>query len=156
MFRFVSRIAVALPPAVGTAAVVAFVALELSGRTPSSPEVPRNVAEAAATGAASEVLRLLRSGDDPHRVWVVRDEFISPAVTRVTGLEAAVWNRQSRILWLFDREGVIVDDETRQYLTCLAHDIAAPEVVEYLSPGRLPDCVRGAALERVMQRFRRD
>ena len=156
MFRFVTRIGVAVPPAVATAAVVAFVGLEVSGRTPLSPDVPRNVAEAAATGAPSEVLRLLRSGDDPHRLWTVRDEIISPAVTQVTALEAAVWNRQSRVLWLFDREGVTMDDETRRYLACLASDIAAPEVVEYLSPGRLPHCVRGAALERVMQRFHRD
>ena len=151
-----AKIAVAVPPAVVTAAVVAFVALELSGRTPSSLEVPRNVAEAAASGAASEVLRLLRSGDDPRRIWPVRDEIISPVVTRVTALEAAVWTRQSRLLWLFEHEGVTVADETRRHLACLAQDISAPEVEEYLSPGRRPDCVRGAALEIVMQRFRPD
>lgn len=104
-------------------------------------------------GAPSEVLRLLPL-EDPNRVWPVRGELISSSITRVTGLEAAVWSRRRELVEMLDRRGVIVDAETKQHLICLASDIGALDLVEYLSRGRPSDCLRGRAVEVVLERSR--
>jgi hypothetical protein len=92
----------------------------------------------------SEVLRFLREGEDPSRFWPVRPEIISPAVTRPTGLEAALWGG-SRLVELLDRRGFIRNADTRQHLACLAKDMGKADLVAYLSPGGDPPCEYGAA-----------
>lgn len=149
----VLAIGVAAPAVAVTLAVIVFSGLEISGRTPFALGPPRNIAEAAAMGAPSEVMRLL-IGEDPNRVWPVRSEIISSTVTRVTGLEAAVWSRRRELIEMLDRRGVIVDAETQQHLICLASDIGALDLVEYLSRGRPSDCLRGRAVEVVLERSR--
>lgn len=146
--------AVAGPVVLATLAVITFTALELLGRTPSSIGPVRNIAEAAASGTASEVLRLLGSGEDPNRVWPVRRDIISSTATRVTALEAAMWSRRAQMVELLDRQGAIVDEQTRHHVTCLASDLLAQEIVEYLSPDRAPDCVHGRATDIVLERSR--
>jgi len=150
--EFVLGFAVTAPLVIVTVGALAFAGRELAGDTPSSWGPLRNVAEAAAMGQASEVLRLLRDGQDPRRVWPVRPEIISSTVTRVTALEAAVWSRRGQEMELFDREGAIPDAALRRELACLAADISAQEVVNYLSPGQAPDCEAGATMARVLAR----
>jgi hypothetical protein len=142
----------AAPAVLATAAVLVFAVRELSGKTPLSYGRPINVAEAAGSGQPSEVLRLLRAGWDPAQVWPVRPEIISSAVTRATGLEAAVWGGRQPLVELLDRRGFIHDAATRHHLACLAKDIAREEIAAYLSPGGAPSCEPGAALAQVKAR----
>ena len=145
----------ALPGILGTLAVLAFSGLDLLGRTPASPGPVRNIAEATASGAAPEVLRLLAAGQDPNRVWPVRPEFVSSTMTQVTAFEAAVVNRRAVMLELLNREGARVDEQSHGHLQCLAADLSAKEILGYLSPARTPDCEYGAAIERVLDRARK-
>lgn len=147
-------LAVATPVVLATVAVLTFSALELGGETPLSYGPVRNIAEAAGLGHASEVLRLLASGQDPNQVWVVRRGIISSTITKVSALEAAVWSRRAQLVELMDRRGAIVDAESRRQLACLANDLPNPvkEIADYLSPQGAPDCVPGQALGRVEAR----
>jgi hypothetical protein len=137
-----------------TLAILAFAGLEVLGRTPSALGPPRNIAEAAAMRAPSEVLRLLGEGEDPNRVWPVRPEIISSTITRVTALEAAIWSHHWEMVEMLDRREAIGDAKTRQHLICLTNDVGDPDILAYLSPGQTPDCVPGAALEIVNERSR--
>ena len=148
-------LAVSAPVLVATLAVLVFSALELAGHTPSSIGPARNIAEATALGMASEALRMLGAGEDPNRVLPVRREVISSTITQVTALEGAVWSRRGQMIELLDRHGAIVDEHTRRHLTCLAADLPVQEIVDYLSPGRAPDCAHGEAIEIVLERSRK-
>jgi hypothetical protein len=145
-------LSVAAPIVLATIAVLGFSGLEIAGRTPSALGPPRNIAEAAAMGTASEVLRLFEQGENPNRVWPVRPEIISSTITRVTGLEAAIWSQHWEMVDMLDRRGAIPDAATRQHLICLTSDLRDADILNYLSPGRTPDCVQGAALDRVRAR----
>lgn len=151
-------VGVAAPLVVATAVVLAFSGLEIAGRTPSAIGPPRNIAEAVAMGAASEVLRLLAYGEDPNRVMPVRADIISSEITRVTAVEAAVWSHHWEMVDLLDRRGAIVDEETRRHLLCLTIDVGDTDILAYLTKGREqpPDCVRGAALQLVRDRSKKD
>jgi hypothetical protein len=119
-----------------------------------SPAPPRNIAEAAAMASAVDVLRMLRDGEDPARQWQVRPEIISSAVTRVTALEAAIWSRQQALVELMDREGAIRDNGARTHMACLAADLRADDIVNYLTRDGAPACVAGETLAAVMVRSR--
>ena len=147
-------LAVAGPVVLATLAVITFSAQELRGEAPFSYGPVRNIAEAAAMGHASEVLRLLGAGEDPNQVWPVRRDIISSTITKVTALEAALWSRHVQLVELLDRQGAIVNDESRRYLTCLANDLPVEEIVKYLSPKGPPDCVQGQAIAVVLERSR--
>jgi hypothetical protein len=136
-------VAVAAPVSLATLGVIVFVVFELFGRTLSSNGPTRNLAEAAALGSVSEVVRFLQAGEDPNRLVDVRPYAISSAIHRVTGLEAAVWHRSAELMRLLDRTGAIGDGETRRRLTCLAVDLRVQEIVEYLSPTGASWCVPG-------------
>ena len=84
-------IAAEAPACLATLAVVVFMVFEWSGRTLSSEGPTRNLAEAAAIGSVSEVVRFLQAGEDPNRLVDVRPFAISSSIRRGTGLEAAVW-----------------------------------------------------------------
>jgi hypothetical protein len=129
--------------------------LELRGETPFSYGPVRNIAEAAAMGHASEVLRFLGDGQDPNKVWPVRRDIISSTITRVTALEAAIWSRRVQLIELLDRQGAI-DDESRRHLTCLANDLESPveEIVRYLAPQGPLNCPPGQAIAAVLERSR--
>ena len=142
----------AAPAVLATLAMLAFAASELSGTTPLSNGPVRNVAEAAAAGQVSEVLRFMQAGEDPSRFWPVRPEII-PYVTRPTGLEAALWGGR-KLVELLDRRGFIRDAGTRQHLACLAMDIGNEELAAYLSSTEAAACTAGAAYERVKDRSR--
>ena len=150
-----SAVAMAGPALVATLMIVAFSGLELCGHTPFAVGPFRNVAEAAGMGAASEVLRLLGNGEDPNRVLPIRGEIISSSVRQASALEAAIWSRRRELVELLDRRGAIVDAPTRQHLACLAADLDARDIVDFLSAGRSPSCEHGRALDAVLERTRK-
>jgi hypothetical protein len=114
--------------------------------------LPANIAEAAADGHAPEVVRRLRFGEDPTRVYPLRDHYISAAVMQATVPEAAMWSRSVELIRLLDREGAIVGEPERRELTCLAADLRMPDVVMYLSAGEHVACTPGLALRRLIAR----
>ena len=151
MVRGLVRIfAVALPPMASVAAVVLFAVLEAAGNR-SITMAPANIAEAAGLANASEVLRLLRSGEDVSVVMPARPEIISSAIPRISALEAAVWSRHVELVHMLDEEGVILGDERRR-LACLAADLQIGDIVKYLSPKAPPACVAGQVEQEIRGR----
>ena len=147
-------LAAAAPVCLVTLAVIVFVVFELSGRTLGSEGAFRNLAEAAAMGSVSEVVRFLQAGEDPNTLVEVRPFAISSAIRRVTGLEAAVWHRSAQLIQLLDRTGAIGTGDTRRRLTCLAVDLRVEEIVEYLSPDGASWCVPGQVVAEIEARSR--
>lgn len=145
-------LAAAAPVVLATLAVVVFMLFEWSGRTLSSEGPTRNLAEAAAIGSLSEVVRFLQAGEDPNTLVDVRPFAISSSIHRVTGLEAAVWYRSSELMQLLDRAGAIRDDETRHRLTCLATDLRVEDIVKYLAPDGATPCVPGQVVAEIEAR----
>ena len=148
--RSIRILALALPPMVSVAAVALFAALEAAGNQ-SITMAPVNVAEAAGLANASEVLRLLWSGEDVSRVMPTRPDIISSAIPRISALEAAVWSRHVELIHMLDDEGVIPGDERRR-LACLAADLQIGDIVEYLSPEAPPACVAGQVEQEIRGR----
>jgi hypothetical protein len=148
----VAVMAAALPAAIATLAVVVFAVFELFGHTLFSQGPDRNLAEAAAMGRLSEVVRLLAAGEDPNQIVTVRPHVISSSVTRVTALEASVWHRSVAQMALFDRAGSVTSPATRQHLMCLAADLRVDEIVHYYAAGQPPDCVPEQALTMIVAR----
>lgn len=113
---------------------------------------PRNVAEAAALGDAADVIRLIRAGQDPRRVYPVRASVISSSVRSATGLEAAMWSREPAMIRLLDAQGFIDDPGVRRRLACLAADLDSRDVAAYLSRGDATPCAHGEAYADVLAR----
>ncbi len=152
--RFPLALALALcgPLCVAMSGITWVAVGERAGAAPFGGLVPQNSAEAAALGSASELLRFLRRGEDPRRVYDVRTEVISSAIERATTLEAAMWSRQLEMIQLLDRGGAIPAGVERSALACLAADLQIEEVVEYLAPAGIRDCEFGVAIGRVAAR----
>jgi hypothetical protein len=131
--------------------VAAFIGAEIRGSTLLSYAPPANLAEAAALGLGSEVRRFMVAGQDPRAVYPVRPDAISSAITRATGLEAAVWGRSQRLVRMFDRMGLI-DMPTRRHLACLAADVRSEDVRETLAASDASSCEPEAAYELVRER----
>jgi hypothetical protein len=148
------RMVLMVPALAATLLVVAFVVLELLGRTPLAYEPPRNIAEAAGMGIPSEVLRFLRQGQNPEDVFEIRPDIISSEITRATALEAAIWSRRARLVRLLDRQHGIAEEQTRRHLACLASDIRAAQIVEYFAPQGIAGCEPGQARRVVEARSR--
>ena len=144
-------IAALAPVCLATLAVIVFVLFEMSGRTLWSEGPLRNLAEAAAMGSVSEVVRLLQAGEDPNKVVEVRPFAISSAIRRVTALEAAVWHRSAQLMELLDRTGAI-DGDTRRRITCLAADLRVEEIVKYLAPDGASWCMPGQMIAEIEAR----
>jgi hypothetical protein len=143
-----------LVPVCGATGSMLLVALgEHAGAAPFGGLAPQNSAEAAGWGRADDLLRFLRSGEDPRQVYAVRPEIISSAVRRATTLEASMWSRQLELVRLLDQIAAF-DEEERASLACLAADLKVDDVVEYLAPDGLGHCESGTALERVVARSR--
>jgi hypothetical protein len=152
--RFPAAIALALLAPVGVAAigVLTVAAGERAGAAPFAGVIPRNSAEAAGLGRASELLRFLRQGQDPRAVYPVRPEILSSAILRATTVEAAMWSRQLEMIDLLEREGAIAGTDERRALACLAADLKIDDVVEHLAPDGVSGCESGQALARVTAR----
>jgi hypothetical protein len=144
--------ALTLPLTAAAMMLVLVAAGEQLGATPFTGMVPANSAEAAGMGSAVHVIRFLRMGEEPDRVYPVRPEIISSAVLKATTLEAAIWSRQIELVQLLDREGAIVGAQRRRELACLAADLRVEDVAEYLSPEGVAYCDAGKAFGRVLAR----
>ena len=142
-----------VPLSIATAGLVLVATGERAGAAPFAGVVPQNSAEAAGLASAGEVLRFLRMGEDPRRVYPVRPEIISSAVLRVTTLEAAMWSRQVELVELLDRQSAF-DTGERAALACLAVDLDLDDVAAYLAPDGTGQCEPGQAIERVLARSR--
>jgi hypothetical protein len=151
----VRALAASLPAIAMTAGIVGFIVSESNGRTPLSYGPARNVAEAAAWGNAAETLRQLAIGQDPTRIQPIRAEVLSSAIRHITALEASVWSRQVALVRLLDERGMIVGDERRR-LACLAADINAADIREYLSPSEPPACEPQQVYDEVVARTKTD
>jgi hypothetical protein len=149
---------VAAPAIASTLLVALFVGSELAGQTPFGYAArafsirPDNLAEAAAMGNGGDALRFLWYGEDPTRVQSIRRDIISSVITRVTALEAAIFVRKLEIVHLLDRRGVIVGDEARRALACLAADLEVEDIRDYLRRETDPPCEPGAARARLLAR----
>jgi hypothetical protein len=141
-----------VPCVVATLLVLAFGASELAGRTPFAYEPPANIAEAAGMGLSSEVLRYLRAGEDPHAILHVRPHIISSEITRGTAVEAAVWSRRIRLMRLLEREGALDDRALRTSLSCLAADIQAAEIQQFILASSTAHCEPGALARSIAAR----
>lgn len=144
--------ALAVPLTVSMILLTSVVLGERVGATPFAGMTPANAAEAAGMGSAVHVIRFIRLGVDPNRVYPVRPEIISSAVLRATTLEAAMWSRQVELVELLDREGAIVGAAQRHALACLAADLKVDDIVDYLAPDSISDCAPGKAFDRVAAR----
>jgi hypothetical protein len=147
-----AAVAVTLPLVAATALVLVFAVSEMAGEAPFTYSRPRNIAEAAGMGIGAEVLRRLKAGEDPQRLFDVRRTLISSEITRVTALEAATWSRRVEMVRMLDRRRLIDDPATRRHLTCLAADIEAADIVALLGPEHAASCEPGAAVRRVAAR----
>jgi hypothetical protein len=145
-------IAIAGPPVAVILCVVAVLIGDHAGARVFAGVPPGNLAEAAGTGRADDVVRRLRLREDPFRVYGLRPDVISSIVLRATPAEAAMWSRQLPMVQLLDREGVLGDASRRHEMTCLAADLDLQDIVAYLSPGGPPECVRGQAMDAVRAR----
>lgn len=142
---------VAIPAVVATALLAGIVVGE-NDRVRAVGTRVENVAEAAGSANASEVIRLMHAGEDPSRVYPVRDWVISSSVRHATGLEAALWSRHIDMIRLLDQEHALGDLQVRHDLACLAEDLHEPDIAQYLTGGGEPRCVPGRALARVIAR----
>jgi hypothetical protein len=157
--RRVSRpvlVAAAAPACLVTLGVVVFMLFEMSGRTLSSEGPTRNIAEAAALGSDSTVMRLLLAGEDPNQVVEVRPYAISSSIRRVSGVEAAIWNHSIQLITLLDRVGTIGEGENRRRLTCLAADLHVDNIIEYLAPNGASWCMPGQTVAEIEARSREE
>lgn len=146
--------AVVTPILAGVTLLVGFALLEATGRTPFAYLQPANIAEAAGLGTASEVLRFLRSGQDPAVIRDVRPEIISSSVTRVTALEAAIWSRRVELVRLLDREQQLGDLASRRYLACLGTALRTEDIVSHLAPDGVAGCDAEAVTRAIQGRAR--
>jgi len=145
-------IAAVVPVAIGTLVVLAFALLEMGGRTPMSLH-PENLAEAAAMGNAAETGRRLSFGESPYRVEPVREDILVSDPVRLTPVEAAVMSKKLELIKLLDSRGAFVGDDTRRTLACLAMDVGASDITEYLGRGLTLDCGEpGATRLRILTR----
>jgi hypothetical protein len=124
-------LAIAAAPVAALLLLAGFAASETLGHTPFAGDRAANIAEAAGLGRGAEVLRFLHEGADPAVVMAVNPDIISSSVTRVTALEAAVWSRRVQMIRMLDRRQLI-PGAVRAHLACLARDIRAADIAEYL------------------------
>src|SRR5688572_10703798 len=149
----VLSVAVAAPPCVALLCALGVGIAERSGGTLFAAPQPANLAEAAGADRADLVVRFLRAGQDPARVYPIHGDVISSAVLHATALEAAIWSRQLEMIELFDRAGAIPPrGDARRALACLAADLRVDDVVEYLAAPDAAPCVPEEALNAVMAR----
>jgi hypothetical protein len=141
----------AIPLLAGMAVLMSTTIAERAGAI-RDDRLPRNIAEAAGTRNAADLVRRLRRAEDPREVLPVRPHVLSGSVAFATAFEASIWPRDVELVKLFDREGAPLDEQTRAELACLASDLEAEVVLEYLAGDGPVDCEKNAALQRVEAR----
>lgn len=150
----VARAALAAPPLLAAALILAIVVTERAGGTLFPGVTPRNSAEAAGLARAASLLAYLESNQDPTRVYEIDPAIISSSVQRASTAEAAVFSRQVGIIEMLAHRGAFDDDRQRLAIRCLAEDIQAADIAAHLTRAADPPCVPDAENERVLQRTR--
>lgn len=144
------RIALALLPVAALLLLATIAVAESSGVALVGDVPTENLAEAAATGEAATVVRLVGRGLNPRGVMVARPQVTGLA--RVTPVEAAVLAGDAGMVQLLDRLGAIVGDD-RLTVACLARDLEEAPIADFLAPGGLA-CEPGAAIAALRSRQR--
>jgi hypothetical protein len=137
--RLLPVLAVAPAAAFALLSVVATVARPLGGGLWPPDEV--TLPEAAATGNAAEVLRLLALGVNPNVPARVRREVVNDPRTALTAFEAALLEGEPEVATLLLERGASPTATQVQGLWC--NDRLSPEsraVLAPLSAGVMPDC----------------
>ncbi len=109
---------------------------------------PLTLAEAAALRDNGEVVRLIRSGEDPNRPTLVRAEVLGDHEVTVTPLEAAVGIDRADIIQVLLENGATLDAGTWPHLMCLAASVEADEAKDFLEQRR-PDDAAAADCDHV-------
>ena len=97
--------AVSWPAGLLAAATLVFLGLAVFGRDPIWAPMPMTLSEAAASGNAGEVARLLAEGHDPNGQYAVQAGLLTRGTVVVTPLEAADRTGRSEIAALIIRAG---------------------------------------------------
>jgi hypothetical protein len=138
--------------AVTLAAVVMIVGERLELR-PMLAGRPRNPAEAAVRIDAADLKRFQLAGIDASRLYEIRPGLSDDRVLQATPMEAAVLSRQIKLLKLVETGTPPPDAETLRRLECLAEDLRAHDIVEYLTHGSpAPSCEDGATIALLRKR----
>jgi hypothetical protein len=135
----------AVPIMTASAAVLTVALTDGVSLAPGSSARPRNIAEAAVMGRAAEVVRFLRAGETPTKIYEVRGGVVGP-VRFVTAFEGAVWSGRAEMIRLLERESAALDAAARRHLTCLSLDVEQPHLAEYMTPISPPACESGRSL----------
>ena len=145
-------VALAAPILLAAGLALGAQAAEWSGRDWWSDTRPRNAAEAAASGRAGDLVRLIQRGDHPEQIFPVRDGMLGESVAWVSVIEAAMWTEGASMIRLLEREGAVITDSHRRRLACLARDLGRQSTADYLLPGEGAPCIAGATLAAVRAR----
>ena len=81
----------------------------------------------------------------------IRSEIISSSVRHASALEAAIWSRRVELVKLLIVRARISADE-RNRLACLARDLSASDIAEFLDPGVDATCVSGLVMQSIQAR----
>jgi hypothetical protein len=142
------RVAVALLPVAALLLLATIAVAESAGVVLVGVAPTGNLAEAAATGEAATVVRLIGGGQNPRAVIAARAE--ETGLTLVTPVEAAVLAGDAGMVQLLDRLGAIVGDDRLQ-VACLARDLEEEPIADVLMPAGL-SCEPGAAIAALRNR----
>jgi hypothetical protein len=142
------RVGLALLPVSALLVLVTIAVAESSGVALVGAVPTENLAEAAATGEAATVVRLVGAGQNPRGVIAARPGVTGLAL--VTPVEAAVLAGDAGMVQLLDRLGAIVGDD-RLKVACLARDLDEAPIAEFLVPSGL-SCEPGAAVAALRSR----
>lgn len=136
-----AQLAVALPATLLIAATAVMLGGLPFGIDPLWRVEPLTLAEAAALRDNGEVVRLVRSGQDPNRPATVRAEVLGDREVTATPLEAAVGIDRADIIQVLLENGATLDVSTWPHLMCLAASVEADEAKEFLEQRRPDDAV---------------
>ena len=142
------RVALAMLPMAAMLLLVTIAVAESGGVALVGTEPTKHLAEAAATGEAATVVRLVGGGQNPRGVIAARPEVTG--LPRVTPVEAAVIAGDAGMVQLLDRLGAIVGDD-RPQVACLARDLEEAPIADILVPSGL-SCEPGAAVAALRSR----
>lgn len=143
------RLIAAGPVVAATLCVAIYVGLEMLGH-PIFASRPVNLAEAVANDDPATVLRLRHEGASLVDVYHVRGDVLITPAAEATPLEVAALRDRAQIIRLLERSGVVVDDQLRSHLLCIAERAASRDVLALLrSPGVVPVC--GPEADRVVR-----
>lgn len=123
-------LAVLVPVVIVNAGLGLFALREAAGRPPFAEPPYASLSEAAATGDAATVVRMVRSHADANAMGTVRQGLLDiHQPLEVTPLEAAVLGRRAELIALLRAHGAVGESGA---LACLAEAIGATDALRSL------------------------